>query len=938
MNDGTSLERARSALSVLDFTDRDVWIRAAMGLKHEFGEAGFDIWDDWSSNHRKYKASEARSVWRSVKFSGGGKTVTLASLIYDAKQAGWKDTTAYKPPTREEIERRNKAAAARAEAADREDAIRHAHAAEYAQAIWDKSAELTGNDHPYLARKGISSHGLRVGTWQVTDPDTGEVRTLSERALLVPIRDAAKRIHSLQAIFPGKIGARDKDYLRDGAKSGHFYSFGKPLTVHLSGQDRKVIIIGEGYATMASIHEVTGHACIAAFDAGNLVTVGKVIREKFPEAWLIIAADNDQWNTDAKGQPTNPGVNKAREAAAAVGGVVAVPPFANDDERRPNDFNDLHLLVGAEAVKAEIDRALRPAEPEAPVDDAPPPWDGPEDPPLAAPLPPPVADADVGPGRNGYFVILGYNRGTYYIFQFGKSQIAEITKGDMGEIGLIELAPLNWWEQEFPGERTKIDTKAAAEFIIRTAERRGIYDPSRVRGRGAWVDNGRMVYHHGDYLSVDGQPVGITHIESRFVYELDRALPPPADTPMSSEDGEMLLDLAKMFRWSKPGSAALLAGWVALAPICGALKWRPHIWLTGGAGCGKSTVLNRYTHHLLGGLDLYAQGSSSEAGIRQTLRADARPVLFDESESNEEADARRIQNVLSLIRQASTESEAQTLKGTAGGSSMAFHIRSMFCLASIQVALKQQADVDRLTVLALRSRRKDDDSANDWKRLNDALYAMERDTELPARLFRRSIDMLPTTLQNIGVFAHQAAKHFGNQRDGDQYGTLLAGAWSLISTKVASPEEAMEMIQGYDWSEHRDNAEADEGQRALSALLEAHIRSKGGVEVTVYELVCAAFGEPTEIVDLNQATANALLQRYGMKVKGDRLLLSNNSDELRRLMSGSTFAADYRGVLLRVDGADRNDNKPSKFNGVQTKCISLPIGPIVSDERNLPAF
>jgi hypothetical protein len=146
------------------------------------------------------------------------------------------------------------------------------------------------------------------------------------------------------------------------------------------------------------------------------------------------------------------------------------------------------------------------------------------------------------------------------------------------------------------------------------------------------------------------------------------------------------------------------------------------------------------------------------------------------------------------------------------------------------------------------------------------------------------------------------------------------------------------MIQRYDWSEHRDNAESDEGQRALSALLEAHVRIKGGIEVTVYELICAAFGEPTDIVDLNDKTANALLQRYGMKVRGDRLLLSNNSNELRRLMAGSTFEADYRGVLLRVDGADRNDNKPSKFNGVQTKCISLPIGPIVSDDRNLPAF
>ena len=362
------------------------------------------------------------------------------------------------------------------------------------------------------------------------------------------------------------------------------------------------------------------------------------------------------------------------------------------------------------------------------------------------------------------------------------------------------------------------------------------------------------------------------------------------------------------------------------------------MWLTGGAGCGKSTVLNDYVHYLLGGLDLYAQGNSSEAGIRQTLMADARPVLFDESESNEEADARRIQNVLSLIRQSSTESEAQTLKGTAGGSAMHFNIRSMFCLASIQVALKQQADIERLAVLALRPKRDDKDAAGTWANISGKIYELKRDTTLPARLFRRSMNLLPITLKNILVFANAAAEKFNSQRDGDQYGTLLAGAWSLISTELATKDQAMKLIDSYDWSEHRENNDTDEGQRALSALMEAHIRIKGGIEVTVYELVCAAYGDPSDNVDVTMQAADAMLQRYGMKVRGDRLLLSNNSNALTGLMSHTTFGADYRGVLLRVDGADRNDNKPSRFSGVNNKCFGLPLGPIVSSDRVEPAF
>lgn len=936
----SDIERAEDAITFLDPNDRDNWVKIAFAVKSEFGENGFQLWDDWSQSADTYRSNDARSTWQSAK--AGGK-VGIGTLFFQARERGWKDDSRRKHVSPEEKAAQVAARARRDAEEAAELAELRATAAARATAAWGAATDC--EDHPYLERNGVRSHGLRVGVWEVTDADTGEVRTLTKRALLVPIRDAAKRIHSLQAIYPGKIGGRDKDFLKNGAKSGLFYSFGKPVKMDVAGVQRAVILVGEGYATLATAHEVTGHAAIVAFDAGNVPVVARILRDKFPDACLVFLADNDQWTQG------NPGVTKAREAAQAVGGFVAIPQFDHalgvPDEsgkvRGPSDFNDLAARDGDDAVRDTIADAINPPD-TIPDDDGPDPlpWEeGPAPSELSdAPSDQPPASDDIegGVGNNRNFRILGYNRDIYYIFMHGKRQIKEATSAIFSETGLLELAPLNWWEINYPGERTKIDTKAAANAIIRVAEIRGIYDPGRVRGRGAWVDEGRMIYHHGDYLSVDCNPVEITSIKSRYVYELDRSLTAPDAVALTDAEGQKLLDLAKCFRWTKPCSAALLAGWVALAPMCGALRWRPHIWLTGGAGCGKSTVLDKYAHHLLGGLDLYAQGNSSEAGIRQTLMADARPVLFDESESNEESDARRVQNVLSLIRQSSTESEAQTLKGTAGGTAQHFHVRSMFCLASIQVALKQQADVERLTVLALRPKRDDNDAAGTWVSISEQLYEIHRDVTLPARLFRRAMNLLPITLKNILVFANAAAEKFNSQRDGDQYGTLLAGAWSLISTEVATKEQAMALINSYDWSEHRENNDTDEGQRALSSLMGAHVRVKGGIEVTVYELVCAAYGEPTEMADISQQTADAMLQRHGMKVRGDRLLLANGNDALRRLMAGTTFEADYRGVLLRVNGADRNENKPSRFNGVTTKCFGLPLGPIVANDRVEPAF
>jgi putative DNA primase/helicase len=68
-------------------------------------------------------------------------------------------------------------------------------------------------------------------------------------------------------------------------KAGHFFKIGR-------SKDNTVIIC-EGYATGASIHQATGHAVVVAFDAGNLSPVAQGIRLKFPDMKIIIAADDD---------------------------------------------------------------------------------------------------------------------------------------------------------------------------------------------------------------------------------------------------------------------------------------------------------------------------------------------------------------------------------------------------------------------------------------------------------------------------------------------------------------------------------------------------------------------------------------------------------------------------------------------------------------------
>ncbi len=135
--------------------------------------------------------------------------------------------------------------------------------------------------------------------------------------------------------------------------------------------------------------------------------------------------------------------------------------------------------------------------------------------------------------------------------------------------------------------------------------------------------------------------------------------------------------------------------------------------------------------------------------MRQKLQHDAIPVLYDEAESNNDKDSNRIQGALSLARQASTESEALTLKGTIDGEGRDYLIRSMFLIASIRVGIKQQADHERIAKLILLSKKDPGNSSAIWRQTKAALLALKKDKTLPARLIRRSMKLLPITLKNI---------------------------------------------------------------------------------------------------------------------------------------------------------------------------------------------
>ena len=317
-------------------------------------------------------------------------------------------------------------------------------------------------------------------------------------------------------------------------------------------------------------------------------------------------------------------------------------------------------------------------------------------PPDAGQEPPDPSD----PG-NRFFVPLGWDHKTYYFRSVQDPQVVPHSASALANKGvLISLAPLAYWEARFV-DKTGVQWNQATDDTIWRCKKKGIYNPADVRGRGAWnEDDGRLVLHTGKKLYVDGVETSINDFRStRYSYEANWDLGLNLSRALADTESIKILQLCRALRWRKPVSGDFLAGWMVLAPFSGALTWRPHIWITGSAGTGKSTLMRDVLRKLVV-IAEYVEGATTSAGVQQSLKKDARPVLFDEAERTGATSDARLQGLIELIMVASS-GEGKIAKGTTHQEAVAAMARSCFCLASINTALDRQGVARRITPLEM---------------------------------------------------------------------------------------------------------------------------------------------------------------------------------------------------------------------------------------------
>lgn len=215
-------------------------------------------------------------------------------------------------------ERREMDALVERERAKRQAEIEAQHILKSAEAeAMVMNAEAANPLHPYLVAKGVKPHNLLQ----------------HGRSLLIPLTDALGKVWTTQTIQPDG----QKRYMTGGRARGSFSQL---------GAIGRTVIVCEGWATAATLHEITGLPVAAAMNAGNLYPVAADLKRHHPGLTLLIAADDDATTTG------NPGLTAAQKAAKAMSARMVKPIIQEFDTG--TDFNDMARLYGAAVVYEAI--------------------------------------------------------------------------------------------------------------------------------------------------------------------------------------------------------------------------------------------------------------------------------------------------------------------------------------------------------------------------------------------------------------------------------------------------------------------------------------------------------------------------------------------------------------------------------------------------------
>lgn len=429
-----------------------------------------------------------------------------------------------------------------------------------------------------------------------------------------------------------------------------------------------------------------------------------------------------------------------------------------------------------------------------------------------------------------------------------------------------------------------------AQMLVDACAWAGPYDPDLMHGRGAWrgVD-GRLTYHAGDRVYVNGD----WRKPGRHDGWIYPSRPPiAAPWPKPVDEGrhgpfDQMLEVFQTWNWRrKEIDPYLLAGWVCMAMIAGALDWRAMVFITAERGSGKSTLLNLLRE--LFGRGLLKTGNTTGAYLYQKLGHDCIPVVIDELEAKPASDPASPQKVIELIRMASSGDKIG--RGSSDGVAKEFECRSAFVCASINVPAMQGQDQSRFAILNL-----------------DTFAQAEADPRIPwdtietvgRQLMRRMLDGFPRYARTLVTFKEALIQQGGHSaRGAEQFGALLAAAHLAQYDGDPEPGQLKEWAARLKATDMSETANAIEGWREclmhLTDVTPDALRNKGSAMPTLGSRLASFRHRPAAFEDVK-----AICTMMGLTLsvpKGEvptwentRLFVPGNHPETRKTFAGTNW-------------------------------------------------
>ena len=539
----------------------------------------------------------------------------------------------------------------------------------------------------------------------------------------------------------------------------------------------------------------------------------------------------------------------------------------------------------------------------------------------------------------------------YYLQSMENSTIHALSERNLRKPEyLLPVVPdLEFWATEFPAKKETADWDKAATMIrlecLRISKARGLLDiESQVKGRGLWkIGEEKYAFHTGNSVIIGDEQFTPAQVDSEFIFEKKPALMKLNREPeaLSDKDALEFSRICCDLRWRYDLYGPLFAGWNVVAPFCGLLQHRPHIWVSGASGTGKSEIQRNITMPATKGFSEVLIGiTTSEPGIRRALSSDARPLLLDEGEPGEFNDMGRMKKILNYARASASETGGKIKLGD----NSVFHPRGTFCFSSIVPAANSTADQSRITTLTLAPLPDDDEekekAAQNWEDLSARMTKL-LDDDFSQKMFWRTWNHLAILEHNIAMFKKALVRRSGIARNADQLAPMFAGHYLLNSLRaIKTTEEAEQWIVQFPQDALALTIAEKDEQLFINSLLAQKIRYLSGghqrerhIGDMLRDMAFNYGGKDFIFYDgdgIADHEATRAMHTAGVKLlqgkDGIRLGVATRTPELQRFFRGTAFEAGWAPLLRNISGAKEEGS--IRMGSSQSRVVSIPISKV----------